>query len=257
MSDDRFPFDPDAFYDPDGRNEAWLFDRGVFGFADTSFSPRHPLGPFNPDAPFGFRFIKMEDGTSATYGLRASMISRNNRQKIFRGDCLARSADGFFSLARRRDDRNGDDDDERPKGDEIGGVAWAFEWVSFTEEKTVRKNWWPGNGDAIGDITVYMHSNPGAIFEVQAFRGPIQQRHVGFYGDFNIGRGGIMIGAGNQSSFTLDDRTLSQERNGLPFRIYQLPIFGPQTPFVRLSGYNPRHRFNRVWVMFANVSVPA
>lgn len=237
--------DPIDVFDPIGSNEIWL-NQG-------EFSPRHPLGPFNPNAPFGFRFIKMIDGTAATYGLRSSMISRHNRQKIFTGDVLAPHADGYMSLARRADE-------PMPEGEPrplVGGIAHSFEWVSFTENMTVRRRWWPGTGDAIGDVNVLMYSNPGCLFEVQAFRGPIRQGDVGKFADFNIGRGGIMIGSGNQSSFTLDDRTISAEQRDLPFRIYQLPIYGPQTPFVRLSGYNPRHRFNRVWVQLAHLSLPA
>jgi len=273
------PFDPVATFDPDGSNELM--------FWENEFSPRHPLGPFNPDAPFGFRFIKMIDGTAATYGLRSSMISRHNRQKMFTGDVLAPHADGYMSVARPPEEREpreeigpgvwleeqgggrgvpaersgsipGDGDrPERRRRPFVGGIAHSFEWVSFAESMTVRKRWWPGNGDAIGDITVYMYSNPGSLFEVQVRRGPVNQGDVGKFADFSIGRGGIMIGSGNQSSFTLDDRTISAENTSLPFRIYQLPIYGPQTPFVRLSGYNPRHRFNRVWVQLAHLSLPA
>lgn len=201
----------------------------------------HP--PFNPNAPFGFRHIRQNDGFAPNYGLRTGMLAMANTDKIFRGDVLAPTANGYFTLA-------------VPGTAPIGGVVESFEWQSFSQQMTVRRNWWPGNGDALTDIVIYMYSTPQAVFEVQAAQGPIGQADVGKYADWVPGPGGIQIGAGNQSSAMIDDTTLTDTPGTLPFRIYGLPIYTPLIPLYQQSGYNATQPFNRVWVQMADLSLP-
>jgi len=199
--------------------------------------------PANPNSPFGFRFVKMLDGTAATYGVRRGMIASANNQQIFSGDVLRPSAAGYYGLGT-----------VTGGGAPIGGIAESFEWTSISQQQTVRRNWWPGNGDASGDVFVYFYSNPQCVFEVQCLLGPIAQNRVNMFGNFNIGAGGRTFGAGNQSSFTLDDGVLTDTQGNLPFRIFGLPVSGPMAPMYVTAGYDPANAYNRVWVTMTNLS---
>src|SRR3954465_10345337 len=100
----------------------------------------------NPNAPFGFKRIGRKDGSVPNFGLRTGMIITGNLNKIFTGDVLAPNSSGYLDVA-----------SVVGGGAAIGGIAMWFEWISKSQNKTVRQNWWPGNGDASGDVTVYYH----------------------------------------------------------------------------------------------------
>ncbi len=155
--------------------------------------------PANPNAPFGFKYIGTVDGgSSPNFGVRTGMIASANLNKIFSGDPLKPLASGYLDVSV-----------VVGGGTAIGGVAQWFQWFSRAQNKTVRQLWWPGNGDAIGDVECSYHSHPQSIFEVQCLLGPVTQAQVGLGGNFNVGGGGQQTGAGNYSSFTLDDSTLT------------------------------------------------
>lgn len=198
--------------------------------------------PTNPNSPFGFKFVTNIDGSPPNYGLRPGKIASANTNKVFRGDVLKPYASGYLDVW------------TGAANTAVGGVAWAFEWVSKSQNKTVRQNWWPGNGDATGDVTVYYYAGPTNMFEVQCTTGPIQQASVGLNANFAVGSGGTQTGAGNQSSFTLDDSTLATTTT-LPFKVYRLPVDsnGPQSTMLYTAGYDPTNTFNRVYVTFQSL----
>src|SRR5690349_19958452 len=100
--------------------------------------------PANPNAPFGFRFVRMLEPSSPNYGLRVGMIASGNTHKIFTGDVLAVPSGGYYDVATFT---------SGGAAGGYGGIADSFEWVSLSQGRTIRQNWWPGNGDANGDVT--------------------------------------------------------------------------------------------------------
>jgi len=203
--------------------------------------------PANPNSPFGFRFVKMIDGTAPTYGTRKGFLkggSGGNSNSIFSGDVLKPSAAGYFDVAT-----------VTGGGAAIGGIAESFEWVSISQQKTVRQLYWPGTPtDANGDVTVNFYSNPGAVFLVQCLLGPIPQAKVGMFANFAVGGGGRTVGLGNFSSFTLDDGTLTDTQGSLVFRVYGLPVSGPLTAEYAMPGFDPTQAYNQVWATMVNLS---
>ena len=97
----------------------------------------------NPNAPFGFKYIGQIDGSPSNFGTRTGMIASANTNAIFTGDPLKPNASGYLDVST-----------VVGGGTAIGGVAAWFEWTSLSQNKVVRQNWWPGNGDASGDVTV-------------------------------------------------------------------------------------------------------
>jgi len=182
----------------------------------------------------------MIDGTSATYGLRKFYLATGNTSKIFRGDPIKVPVAGVVDVA-------------TSTSTAIAGIFESFEWTSIAEQKVVRRNWWNGAGDAVSGTTVtaYGYSNPGSIFEVQCILGPITAANISQFATFNAGSGGTQIGAGNQSSYTLDTAGMSDTQGTLIFRIYDLPT---QNVLFTQSGYDPANPYNRVWVTMVNLS---
>lgn len=196
----------------------------------------------NPNAPFGFKYIGQIDGSPPNFGMRTGMIASANLNDIFTGDPLKPNASGYLDVSV-----------VVGGGAAIGGVAMWFEWVSVSQNKIVRQNWWPGNGDASGDVTVAYHTGPGCVFEVQCLLGPITQASAGLNANFNVGSGGRTVGAGNQSSFTLDDGTLGTGAS-LPFKVYNLPVKGPLAAQYSMAGYDAASAYNRVFVTINNLT---
>lgn len=189
----------------------------------------------NPNAPFGFKYIGRIDGSPPNYGMRTGLIASANTNKIFTGDVLQPDASGYLDVF------------TAPVGGgaPIGGVAVSFSWISKSQNKTVWQNWWPGNGDANGDVTVFYQSDRDALFQVQALLGPITQASVGLNANFDVGAGGQQIGAGNQSSFSL---TAVGSGASLPFKIYNLPVKGPLAAQYSTPGYDASNPYNIVQV---------
>jgi len=194
----------------------------------------------NPNAPFGFQLIGNIDGSPPNYGNRTGLLITSNTHKIFKGDVLKPYASGYLDVQT-----------VTGGGEAVGGVAEWFVWNSTAQQKTVRQNWWPGNGDAIGDITVAYDANLTDVFNVQCFLGPVTQASVGLNANFDVGGGGQTVGTGNFSSFTLRDSTLDPSTS-LPFKVYRLPVqtTGPGGTLYTLPGQDPTQPYNQVWVTF-------
>lgn len=199
--------------------------------------------PTNPNAPFGFKWVDLIDGSSPNAGNRQGLIASANAHQIFTGDVLKPVTAGYLDVAT-----------EVPGGSPVGGVASWFAWVSKSQNKTVRQNWWPGNGDATGDVTCVYDGNKDDLFLVQCLLGPVTQSEMGEQANFNVGGGGQTVGAGNLSSFTLDDSTIGVGAS-LPFRLYRLPVAtsGPAGSLYVLPGQDPTNAYNQVFVTFNNL----
>ena len=199
--------------------------------------------PTNPNAPFGFKCLGQIDGSPPNFGNRNGLIITTNLHKIFTGDVLKPMSAGYYDVAT-----------EVGGGEPVGGVASWFSWNSTAAQKIVRQNWWPGNGDAIGDVSVTFDGNQDNLFLVQCLLGPITQASVGLNANFNVGGGGQTVGTGNFSSFTLDDGTLGAGPT-LPFRVYRLPVqtTGAAGSLYVLPGSDPTNAYNQVWATFNNL----
>jgi hypothetical protein len=197
----------------------------------------------NPNSPFGFVLNGNIDGSPPNFGSRSGLIASANLHQIFKGDVLKPVSAGYLDVAV-----------EVGGGESVGGVAEWFTWTSISQQKTVRQNWWPGNGDATGDVSIAYDSNLTDVFLCQCLLGPITQASVGLNANFNVGAGGRTVGAGNQSSFSLDDGTLGAGA-ALPFKVNRLPVAtsaGGGGLYVQ-AGQDPTQPYNQVYVTFNNL----
>lgn len=197
----------------------------------------------NPNSPFGFVLNGNIDGSPPNFGNRNGLIASANTNKIFKGDVLKPLSAGYLDVQ-----------SEIGGGEPVGGVAEWFNWNSIAQQKTVRQNWWPGNGDATGDVSIAYDANLTDVFLCQCLLGPITQASVGLNANFNVGSGGRTVGQGNQSSFTLDDGTLGTGPS-LPFKVNRLPVqtTGPGGSLYVLPGQDPTGPYNQVYVTFNNL----
>jgi hypothetical protein len=195
----------------------------------------------NTNAPFGFRETGLIDGVSPNFGMRTGKIAAANTSKIFYGDVLKPLSGGYYDVAA-----------VVPGGEPVGGVAVGFIWFSKSVGYTVYRPYWPGNGDASGDVTVKINANPQQIFEVQALLGPITQASIGKSANINVGAGGQQFGGG-LSSFSLDDGTLADSPT-LPFKVYGLLGTGSNI-LTAMPGADPSTPYNIVLVQFNNLVV--
>jgi hypothetical protein len=189
----------------------------------------------NTNAPYGFRYVGLIDGTPPNYGLYTGKIITTNTNKIFAGDVLKPLSGGYFDVAT-----------VVGGGSQVGAIAVGFEWISKTIGRRVFQPYWPGNGDANGDVTVKVALQPQSMFQVQCTLGPIAQANVGQNANFNVGAGGNTFSG--ISSFTLDDSTLGAGAS-LPFRVYRI---GTTDPLYTMSGFDPTVAYNSVFVVFNN-----
>jgi hypothetical protein len=182
--------------------------------------------------------VKLADGISANYGRARGYIAGTNTNRIFAGDVLSPSVAGVLNVF------------TAPSAGPVAGIAEDFEWVSLSLGQVVRRKWWPGTGDVAAgqQVTVYYSRNPMAVYEVQCLLGPITSANIGQYANFAVGAGGQQIGAGNMSSFTLNDAGLTDTPGTLPFRVFDLPVAGVYAPLATTSGYDQTQQYNRVYV---------
>lgn len=200
--------------------------------------------PANPNSPFGFRYVGRRDGSPPNFGNRVGYIANSNTNKIFTGDVLKPLAGGFYDVFTA----------PVVGGAPIGGVAGWFKWVSVSQNKSVWQNWWPGAADSAGANPVQcdLYADPFEVLQVQCLLGPIANTSVGSNANFNVGGGGQTFGAGNQSSFSLDDGTLGTGAS-LPFKVYALPNYSPDNPLLAQAGYDSTQAYNQVLVTINNL----
>lgn len=201
--------------------------------------------PTNPNSPFGFRKIDAADGVAPTFGTRKGLIIKSSNVAMFVGDPVNPLSSGYYTLATTTGGT----------GAAVGGIISGFKWISLTANQTVYRKYWPGTGtaEAADDIEVEIETE--GIFEVQCLLGPITQASVGKWANFAVGAGGRTFGAGNQSSYSLDDGTINATQGSLPFEIYRLPVQAPGASLFLTPGYDPANAYNKVWVRMANLTL--
>lgn len=197
----------------------------------------------NQNAPYGFRFIGTMDGESSNFGFLTGQILSTNTNKIFSGDVLGVLASGGGGVL--------DVATVVTNGAAIGGIAIGFAWSSKQNGgKRIFMPYWPGNGDANGNVSVRYVMHRDALFEAQCLLGPVTYTSVGRNVNFNVGAGGNTFSG--ISSFSVDDSTLGST-NG-PFTIYGVPGSGPGAPAIPPA--DPSSAYNSVVVRFSNQTLP-
>jgi hypothetical protein len=101
-------------------------------------------------------------------------------------------------------------------------------------------------------VQALYYSDPFSIFIVQCLLGPVTAAQVGLDANFAVGGGGQQTGAGNKSSFSLDDGTLIASPT-LPFKVYDLPNYSPINPIFVQPGFDPANAYNQVRVTLNNL----
>ena len=192
--------------------------------------------PLNPNAPFGFRKVTSADGVAPNYGVKHGLIVRTGNVAIFAGDPVLPLSAGYYTLATTTG----------ATGAAIGGIVNGFSWPSLTQGRRVYSKYWPGTGAAESGDDVDVEVETEGIFEVQCVLGPVTQVSVGRFANFAVGSGGRTFGAGNASSYSLDDATINATAGSLPFEIYRLPVQAAQAVTFAQSGYDPANQYNRV-----------
>lgn len=196
----------------------------------------------NTNAPYGFREIGLVDGSVPNMGMRTGLIASANVHAIYTGDVLLPVTAGYYDVAT-----------VIPGGGPIGGIAVSFTWMSRAVGHRVWRPYWPGNGDAIGDVSVKVLANPGQLLQAQCLLGPVTVANIGKRANFAVG------GGGNQysgiSSFTLDDSTIAADSPSAPFKIYGFPGNNNNSnSLTTLPGDDIAAAYNNVILEFNNLA---
>lgn len=191
----------------------------------------------NTNAPFGFRYIGLLDGSPPNLGIYTGQLTQNYGTAIYTGDALLPISGGNFALATVTGNT----------GAATGGIALGFSWLSKAFGCRIWRPYWPASGDANSVIEVKVANHPDAIFEVQALLGPITQASVGEAINFsNVGTGNTFSGISGMSA---DDGTITTSSATLPFAIYQVP--GTSIP---IGNLDPSSAYNVIKVRFNNLT---
>lgn len=187
----------------------------------------------NTQAPFGFRYMGLVDGSPPNFGIAPGKMAYN-ASASYRGDSLVFSAGKLASGTTTGG-----------TGAATAGVAWSFSWVSTAQQRRVWMPYYPGNDSVSNaDVDIYYVNNPGAIFEVQSSGSAITQANVGSFINFAVGSGGNTYSG--QSSYSADQATINASQGVLPFAIYQIEQ-APRT--------DPASSYNLIRVRFATLSI--
>lgn len=192
----------------------------------------------NTNAPYGFRYVGLVDGSSPNFGMYTGKILSGGTDALYTGDVLSALSSGYYGKLTISGG-----------GQAIGGIAIGFKWVSKSMGKTVYMPYWPGNGDANGDVEVKVVTHPDATFQVQVKTGPLALANVGTNYNCAVGTGNTYNGI---SGYTLDD-TDSGAGASLPFRLYR--VQSTDALYVQ-PGFDTASAYNQVFVKFNNLTQP-
>lgn len=122
----------------------------------------------NTNAPYGFMPVGLLSGGPADFGFTQLKIRSASTTAVYSGDILSQESGhaGYFTVT-------------APGTEVIRGIAIGFKWLSASAGTTVYRQYWPGNGDAVGDVTVDVVQNPNAIFQVQGGSTVYTQADIG------------------------------------------------------------------------------
>jgi hypothetical protein len=176
-------------------------------------------------APFGFRHVGYLEGSAPTMGVRPRKIALGNTTPIFRGDPVISLNTGYIAQI-------------SSNIVQVAGIFQGCEYVSVSQGRKVRSNYWPGS-DAAYDVDAFVLDAQGSLWLAQSnggAHGPIVIGDV----DNNIG---VFIATGGSATPTAGQGNTTSQLSGalldtagtnaggtgainttstLPFRIYRL-----------------------------------
>jgi len=195
----------------------------------------------NTFAPYGFRFIGINGAAAPNYAPTQRRIAQGNTTQIFRGDPVVQLNTGYITQA-------------TAGATQIAGIFDYCEYFSVSQQRTVRSNYWPANGDAAADVAAFVIDAPGATFQVVSGNGgPVVLADVGQNVNFALGAGNTTTGiSGAYADFATINTT-----NTLPFRIYNFAgntgyVVGDGAPQIIGNGSDGTTPYNTVYVTFNN-----
>jgi hypothetical protein len=195
----------------------------------------------NSNNPYGFRHIGMTDGATPNYAPTQRRINKANTTAIFKGDAVVQLATGYIAQA-------------IPGTTQIAGIFDGCEYLSISQGRTVRSQFWPGN-DALLDVAAFVIDSPNAVFQVQSGNGgPVVLADIGQNINFNNGTGGNTF-TGISGQFA-DFATIAVTAT-LPFRIINFAgnsgyVTGDGPPAIVGNGSDGTTAFNTIYVTFNN-----
>lgn len=192
--------------------------------------------------PYGFRNI----GTLAGHPFNAAnskvFIAAADTTPDYFGDPLVRKTNGYVGKA--------------PLGaPQLHGVFIGCQYLSAVKGYTNYSNFFPGNGDALADVTAWVISTMDATFQVQtgnsvagATAAPATNAMVGLNVGFAYGTPNPRTGI----SAAYIDLSTAGTSTALPFKIVAL-VSDPPT----VNGADPTTAYNDVIVTFNNTDYRA
>ena len=133
----------------------------------------------NVNAPFGFMQYGSA-GSVPTFQQSVRLIAPGDATPIYSGDPVSPNANGYISRAVAGTVR-------------VEGIFVGCKYQSVSQKRTLWMPYWPGV-DAVGDVTAYVISDPGAMFKVQGGAAVLDRNNIGEYIQFNQGTGNPSTG---------------------------------------------------------------
>lgn len=192
----------------------------------------------NTYSPFGFSAIGRIPGAPAVdFSRTKRLISKSNTHSIFKGDAVYDLGTGYLDVA-------------TTSSGQVFGVADQFEYQSVSQQRVIWSNYYPG-ADAASDVTVYVITDPYALFLVQSTgTSPVAFTDLGNNINLNAATAGNTTT--QYSGMSIDQSTIATT-NTLPFRIWQLGSNQyPANDVGVVPNIDDTNPFNLVLVTFNN-----
>jgi hypothetical protein len=194
----------------------------------------------NVNAPYGFRFISLINASAPNYAPTQRRILKTNATPIYKGDPVVQLSSGYIAQA-------------TAGTTQIAGIFDGCEYLSISQGRTVRSQYWPGS-DAAGDVAAFVIDTPDAVFQVQSGNGgPVVLGNIGNNINFGLGTGNTYTGF---SGAYVDFATINTTTT-LPFRILNIAgnsgyVVGDGPPAIVGNGSDGTTAYNTVYVTFNN-----
>jgi hypothetical protein len=177
----------------------------------------------NVEAPFGFQLAGFLDGRTGSLGQQSRLMA-SSAATIWSGDPVTSLSTGYVARS-------------TAGTTQIAGIFIGCTYLSTALGRVVWAPMYTQNA-ATGDVTVYVVSDPLALFKVQAGGSStaIILDNINSNANFGLATGNNYSG---QSKAYLDQTTISPSTTTLPFRIVSLIEAPPGAPGTDItSGYN-------------------
>lgn len=159
----------------------------------------------NVTGPNGFQYFGRLEGGSPTEGQVTRLIASADTAAVGMGDPVTSLGTGYVTLSTAGGTT------------QIDGIFLGCQYLSTAIGRVINTNYWPGSG-ANGDVTVFLCTDPQAVFVAQSNNTAIVFADIGANINFAAGTPNSTTGF---STATLDQSSIATT-NTLPFRIVGL-----------------------------------